>query len=83
MVRYTVLRCPYCKYVWARRGECMPVSCPRCKKRFDYHSNLVKLEQIEVEMVSYFEMRDWLIDANRYSSQCDSLEEVEERTGQS
>lgn len=58
----------------------MPVSCPRCKKRFDYCGNYIELEQMKVTVGSYSEVRDWLIDANRYSLQCDSLEEAAERT---
>ena len=81
MVDFTVLRCPYCKYIWARRGERMPVSCPRCKRRFDYRENRVKLEQTEVTS-SHSDMGGWLDEANHYSLQCNSLEEVENRMEQ-
>jgi len=31
------MKCPYCNYEWIPRKP-MPVSCPRCKRRFDYPS---------------------------------------------
>ena len=83
MGKYTVLRCPWCKYVWVRRAECMPISCPRCKKRFDYGDNRTALEKAEHLANAYSAMREWLVSANRHSLQCDSLEEVEERIAQS
>ena len=54
----------------------MPVSCPRCKKRFDYHGNHIKLEQAMVSEESYSSLKDWLIQASQYSLQYNSLEEV-------
>jgi phage FluMu protein Com len=82
LVTYVALRCPHCKYVWARREERMPVSCPRCKKRFDYIENRVELEQMKVATASYSDMKDWLIEANRHSLQWDSMEEIAERLEQ-
>ena len=29
------MKCKYCKYEWEPRKK-NPISCPRCKKRFDY-----------------------------------------------
>jgi ssDNA-binding Zn-finger/Zn-ribbon topoisomerase 1 len=73
---FTAVRCPYCKYVWAKRKEHIPVSCPRCKKRFDYPGNLVELEQANVSTDSDSTKKDWLTDANRHSLQYDSLDEI-------
>jgi hypothetical protein len=52
------------------------VSCPRCKKRFDYPGNTREIEQQEVEADA---IRDWLVEANRTSLQCESLEETMEK----
>ena len=82
MVDYIALRCPHCKYVWVRREERMPVSCPRCKKRFDYGGNHIELERTEVTSDSYSIMKEWLADANRYSLQCASLDEIGKRIEQ-
>jgi len=73
---YKVLWCPHCRYVWSKRGENLPVSCPRCKKRFDYPGETRKLE--EGEVTSDY-ISGWLGDANRLSPQCESLEEVMEK----
>lgn len=76
MADYKVLRCPNCKYIWIKRGEVLPVSCPRCKKRFDYPGNSRTLEEADVADDS---IRDLLVDANRISSQCESLDETIEK----
>lgn len=70
---YRVLRCPYCKYVWSKRGENLPVSCPRCKKRFDYPADTKTLEE-EEELTD--DIKGLLADANRVSLQCSSLDET-------
>ncbi len=76
MATYKVLRCPICKYVWSKRGDQLPVSCPRCKKRFDYPGHTRELEQLEAETDT---IRDWLVEAKRISLQCESLEETIEK----
>jgi ribosomal protein L37AE/L43A len=76
LATYKVLRCPNCKYVWSKRGDSLPVSCPRCKKRFDYPGNTRELEQ---GVVGSDAIRDWLEEANRISLQCESLEEILEK----
>ena len=82
MVNFVALRCPYCKYVWSRRTELMPVSCPRCKKRFDYPGDYVDLEEGDVISDTYYTMREWLAAANRYTRKCESLDEVMEKLEQ-
>jgi len=73
---FTVVRCPYCRYIWAKRADHMPVSCPRCKRRFDYPGNRVKLVHSDVSIDSDSTKKDWLTDANRHSLQLDSLDEI-------
>ena len=81
-LNFTAVRCPYCKYVWAKRGEHMPVSCSRCKKRFDYPGNRVELEQVNVTTGSDSSKKDWLKNANGHSLQCDSLDEMTDKLEQ-
>lgn len=83
LLDYILLRCPFCKYVWSKREERMPISCPRCKKRFDYRGNHVEPEQRTLTAESYSDLRECLYDANRHSLQCASLEEVLDRMAQS
>jgi hypothetical protein len=71
------LRCPHCKYVWCKRAE-KPVSCPRCKKRFDYPSNRKTLEE---EDLLTDDIREFLKDANRMSLESESLDETMEKAG--
>jgi hypothetical protein len=70
---YTLLRCPYCKYIWSKRGDFSPVSCPRCKKRFDYPEKTITLEKVEV---TSDDIREYLEAANNISIQCKSLDET-------
>ena len=76
MTTYKILMCPECKYIWSKRLESPPVSCPRCKKRFDYPGNTKILEEQEVTSDA---IRDWLDEARRVSLQCRSLEEIMEK----
>lgn len=73
-----VLRCPYCKYIWCKRGKKQPVSCPRCKKRFDYPSDRKTLEE---EDLLVDDLNEFLVDANRMSLESESLEETMDKEG--
>jgi phage FluMu protein Com len=81
-LNFTAVRCPYCKYVWAKREEHMPVSCPRCKKRFDYPGNRVELEQVNITADSDSTKKEWLTNANRHSFQYDSLNKISDKVEQ-
>ena len=76
MANYTLLRCPYCRYIWTKRAETLPVSCPRCKKRFDYPGNAKTLEE---ENGDFDDIKGVLEAANRISFICESLEETMEK----
>jgi len=36
------MKCPFCGYQWEERNN-DPVSCPRCKKRFDYPGKVKRI----------------------------------------
>lgn len=77
MKTYKVLRCPYCGYIWIKRKENLPVSCPRCKKRFDYPENPKTLEEEEITSDC---ISDFLEEAKRaLSYQSKSLAEIMEK----
>lgn len=78
-MKFRALRCPYCKYVWSKRAEPFPVSCPRCKKRFDYPTSSEELEEAEIITASSVTKRAWLNDANKFSTQCKSIDDVLDR----
>ncbi len=37
-------KCKFCGYKWLKRYEAEPMSCPACKKRFDYQFKRKKVE---------------------------------------
>jgi len=79
-MKYTIMRCPFCSYVWRRKVDRKIVSCPRNKERFDYPGKEVEPEQIEVEFDSYPALSKWLSEANKISAQSGSLKEVLKKT---
>jgi len=78
-MKYAVMRCPFCKGVWATRSDIV-VSCSRCKRRFDYPGKEVEPERAEVEFPGFTPLKKWLQEANQTSKQSESLEEVLKKT---
>jgi DNA-directed RNA polymerase subunit RPC12/RpoP len=48
MVKKKKVKCGYCGYRWEPRVS-SPISCPRCKRRFDYKAVSEVLKQIDKE----------------------------------
>lgn len=42
------MKCPICNYEWKNKKQ-NPVSCPRCKRRFDYLNNIPKIVKKKFE----------------------------------
>ena len=42
MPEYSVCWCPYCRNVWRAKADREPVSCPKCKRRFDTEFSTTK-----------------------------------------
>jgi hypothetical protein len=43
-----IMKCGYCDYQWQPRKQ-KPISCPRCKHRFDYPGEIKRIEKIKEE----------------------------------
>lgn len=78
-MEYEVARCPFCRNVWKTRQTNI-VSCPKCKRRFDYVGKEVEPEKAKVDFDSYSSFFKWLEEAKKISGQCSTLKEVLKRT---
>ena len=84
--KYMLARCPYCGYVWnVRLVGITPKMCPSCKKRFEKSDGVTpsyatsQLEMRQMEFKYYLDLRKWLDQANKISSECKDFKELIDR----